>query len=338
VSQRDDLFAAVYAEPDSDDPRIVLADYLMGEGDPRGDFIAKQLAGDHAAADQLLATHGPAWLGSLRPFTNRVQFQRGFPTRLELAEIERPGHIDLAGLVADPALGTIEDLLIGGAHHDVYGALIASSMMTALRRIEVTHPQVLIALRKSRAKITHIAHAVRLRLAYVYDPESLRGLLEVCARRPDVTSLALDERLLDDVIASPLFPRLTAVTLAMRGDVDRVQQQLPRELAATLVYLPVLEPCIAGPHSTLGAIEVDRGGGRLVLRAWGEYGHRQIPPRLQLLPNETRVEIYGTPPESDWLERAARLFKLDLAMLPERPRHGYVGAREIHPKRSAVFG
>jgi uncharacterized protein (TIGR02996 family) len=106
VSKRADLFAAVYAEPDSDEPRVVLADHLMDEGDPRGEFIAKQLAGDDAGAEALLAAHGRTWLDTLGPFTRRVQFRRGFAARLELGSLT-PGGFDVDGLAGDPALATI---------------------------------------------------------------------------------------------------------------------------------------------------------------------------------------------------------------------------------------
>ncbi len=38
------LFAEVYARPDDDAPRLVLADHLLELGDPRGEFLALQLA------------------------------------------------------------------------------------------------------------------------------------------------------------------------------------------------------------------------------------------------------------------------------------------------------
>jgi uncharacterized protein (TIGR02996 family) len=40
-----DLFAAILAAPEDDGPRSVLADYLIAQGDPRGEVIQLQLAG-----------------------------------------------------------------------------------------------------------------------------------------------------------------------------------------------------------------------------------------------------------------------------------------------------
>ncbi len=67
-----DLFEAVWADPSSNEPRHVLADRLQEAGDPRGDFIALQLARDgkkkRASFEEtsLLEQHGFAWRGALR--------------------------------------------------------------------------------------------------------------------------------------------------------------------------------------------------------------------------------------------------------------------------------
>jgi len=91
---------AVYAAPDDDAPRRALADSLTAAGDPRGPFIATQLAqargekvpkAEVAAARAALRAHGKAWLA---PLTDRgvivastVKWARGFPAsgRLNLS-------------------------------------------------------------------------------------------------------------------------------------------------------------------------------------------------------------------------------------------------------------
>ncbi|MBA2541405.1 MAG: TIGR02996 domain-containing protein [Deltaproteobacteria bacterium] len=50
-----ELFAAVYASPDDDGPRSVLADLLQEQGDPRGEFIALQLAREEDPARESAA-------------------------------------------------------------------------------------------------------------------------------------------------------------------------------------------------------------------------------------------------------------------------------------------
>jgi len=84
-----ELFAEVYARPDDDDARAVLSDLLQQLGDPRGEYIALQLA--RAGTDQkrtpreraLEETWGRKWLGALEPalLAGGIVFERGFLAR-----------------------------------------------------------------------------------------------------------------------------------------------------------------------------------------------------------------------------------------------------------------
>lgn len=80
----DELLAAIYADPDDDHPRAVYADLLQQRGDPRGEFIALQLAGKDGT--DLLRTHADAWLGVLAPYVvvEKCTFERGFPSQVTL--------------------------------------------------------------------------------------------------------------------------------------------------------------------------------------------------------------------------------------------------------------
>jgi uncharacterized protein (TIGR02996 family) len=92
VAQR--LLDAVWADPASDAPRLVLADALAEVGDPRGEFIALQFAhergeltlGKSERMARLLAASGRRWLedldGQVAP---PVVFRRGFPSEVRLA-------------------------------------------------------------------------------------------------------------------------------------------------------------------------------------------------------------------------------------------------------------
>ncbi|MFO0550189.1 MAG: TIGR02996 domain-containing protein [Polyangiaceae bacterium] len=82
----DELFAEVYAHPDDDAPRAVLADFLQARGDPRGELIALQLrpeldARARARLEELLAEPERSWLGPLDPVLTKsgLEFARGFP-------------------------------------------------------------------------------------------------------------------------------------------------------------------------------------------------------------------------------------------------------------------
>ena len=76
------LYAAVLAEPDADEPRLVYADYLDERGDPRGEFIRLQCElADLPAEDQrygelrwreqqLLTKHARQWVKELPKIAN----------------------------------------------------------------------------------------------------------------------------------------------------------------------------------------------------------------------------------------------------------------------------
>jgi uncharacterized protein (TIGR02996 family) len=78
------LLAAIRAEPDDDDPRLVLADYLTDRGDPRGEYIAYELAAQssvnteaRARAEALLARHELDWIAPLPVPVASWEFRRG---------------------------------------------------------------------------------------------------------------------------------------------------------------------------------------------------------------------------------------------------------------------
>ena len=91
VPARDDIAAltrAVFAAPDDDQARLVLADALQERGDPRGELIMLQVARANGVADArserreraLLKTNLKAWLGPLARVvkTSSAVFERGF--------------------------------------------------------------------------------------------------------------------------------------------------------------------------------------------------------------------------------------------------------------------
>lgn len=91
VPNREDasmMLAAIVAHPDDDTPRAVFADWLTERRDPRGEFIALQLARAHrkATPDErrreaaLLASHRQALLGPFDGLVGKtgLVFERGF--------------------------------------------------------------------------------------------------------------------------------------------------------------------------------------------------------------------------------------------------------------------
>lgn len=79
------LIEAICTEPDDDEPRLVLADLLTSQGDPRGEFISCQIMAETTVnreaavrADELLALHELAWLAPLPVPVVSWSFRRGF--------------------------------------------------------------------------------------------------------------------------------------------------------------------------------------------------------------------------------------------------------------------
>lgn len=130
------LFAEVYARPEDDAPRLVLADHLLELGDPRGEFLALQLAKGKPTPSArrkekaLLEKHRVAWLGPLAEVVNPYHhvFRRGF-----LAEV----MVDFGGRTPPPAdeWATVERLRLRGVRLVAVPALLGSPFR-ALREIE----------------------------------------------------------------------------------------------------------------------------------------------------------------------------------------------------------
>ncbi len=106
------LFDAVYANPDDDSARLVLADALTERGDPRGEFISLQCAAAperHGHRVQVLQRkHWRHWLGELPAVqSNDLQFHKGFVSHAVLQP---------AGLASDSRQwATVESLKV--LHH-----------------------------------------------------------------------------------------------------------------------------------------------------------------------------------------------------------------------------
>jgi uncharacterized protein (TIGR02996 family) len=134
-SDREVLEAAVVAHPEDRAAHAALADYLLEQGDPRGEFIRVQLALEDEslkAAERkklkeqeaaLLKAHEREWLGPFADaiFTKKVKdlrdedlpkhaFIRGLLARVEFPSM----RVDQArAFVASPGTATVRELLIG---------------------------------------------------------------------------------------------------------------------------------------------------------------------------------------------------------------------------------
>ncbi|MCP3099291.1 hypothetical protein LZ198_10450 [Myxococcus sp. K15C18031901] len=83
ASVREKWLPQVYAQPDDDAARLVMADELVALGDPWGEFIVLQCspAPDEARVNALLDAHRSTWEAPLGAIIQRgkTRFERGFP-------------------------------------------------------------------------------------------------------------------------------------------------------------------------------------------------------------------------------------------------------------------
>ena len=142
---------AVLADPADDAPRLIYADWLDEQGDPRGEFMRVQCRlaelppGHEAVGDlrrreqELLDSYEPAWRSALPPLLRNEFFVRGFVESAHLSVREFLGHAgellgsapirhvhlrplgwspsragDIASLTASPHLARLESLDLGG--------------------------------------------------------------------------------------------------------------------------------------------------------------------------------------------------------------------------------
>ena len=115
------LEAAVYAAPDDDAPRLVLADALLEKADPRGEFITLQLKGSRGRLDatqrwkeyDLAEAHRDAWLGpltlALDKWCHIVEFKDGFADTIAVAA-DKPHAMEV--LAVAPQFKTVRTVLL----------------------------------------------------------------------------------------------------------------------------------------------------------------------------------------------------------------------------------
>ncbi|MSP56039.1 MAG: TIGR02996 domain-containing protein [Myxococcales bacterium] len=140
------LLAEVYAHPDDDDVRLVYADALAAEGDPRGEFIQLQVASAERSSrglpastpveqriSALLRQHGEGWVegtgvGLLKE--GRV-FQRGFL----VAGIWN----DVGDSVPHPAWRLVEEVRVGRGRSSPLSAIFRAALPRLQRLYGVDH-------------------------------------------------------------------------------------------------------------------------------------------------------------------------------------------------------
>lgn len=190
-------------DPDDDTPRLVLADWLQDQGDPRGELLALDFAIDRLGESDprraelqrrqrlLLDQYATTWLGPLRDLPLFWRFERGFlhldasADRFltdEVNDLARTDAFDwvmslwltelrgssLARLARSPLLDVAPCLDVGRNRlgHDELAALLDSPRVTALRSLTVSYNRLGLSGAAALAACPRLAGLRTLRLAH----------------------------------------------------------------------------------------------------------------------------------------------------------------------------
>jgi uncharacterized protein (TIGR02996 family) len=216
----DDFLRAIAEQPDDDAPRLVYADWLQEQGDPRGEFIALQFRRlregslpekDEAREAALLSKHRRDWLGPLYRVLQtqwaECRFTRGFLSVARLC----PNTALADAVTATTVWSTVEDLFVAPRPFS-YAKLFESPTFGALRSLRAASDDVVTTLLQSGAapKLESL-ECLRLRRA---DAEALQrfGALRALAVH------ALEGKWMDPaenawLLALPVVERLSSLTV-----------------------------------------------------------------------------------------------------------------------------
>jgi uncharacterized protein (TIGR02996 family) len=128
------LLDAVYDAPHDDAARLVYADWLLDQGDPRGELIVLQYRTPRTLEQQareaeLLDEHLDEWQGRLAGVTTWALFERGFLARCGLREVP-------ARVIGCREWATVQHVAIDDGDHDV-APLVTHAMMKSLVSLRV---------------------------------------------------------------------------------------------------------------------------------------------------------------------------------------------------------
>lgn len=130
-----DLLDLVYADPDDDGAREVLADRWLEREDPRGELVTlqmKEARGRATPADRkkiasLVRKHDRAWLGVLAAVTKNRRWDRGFLDEIELLANSVTSMATWIETPHDPALRTVRIILKGAANEAHFRRLVMAA-------------------------------------------------------------------------------------------------------------------------------------------------------------------------------------------------------------------
>ena len=246
--EADGFLAAIAAAPDDDGVRLIYADWLDEQADPRGDLIRVQVAlarlppfdpRRRALADaeaHLLARYADLWSAPFRGLATGPVFRRGFVEEVKVTArqfLAHPGELFRAGPVRHLHL-------LDGASH--VAAALASP---------------------------HLARLTGLTVYAQYLREPLAEALAASPHLGNLRTLHLGRNHVGD----PGCRRLLGAALGPLADLDLADNELTDDAAAQLVA--------AGRHGTLARL--DLGGNALTAAGAARLVGAGVFPRLERL-------------------------------------------------------
>lgn len=228
------LFEAVLQHPDDLKLRHVLADALQDVGDPRGEFIALQLARDQRGErasrreKELLASHLETWLGRFKGVVQQPRFERGF---LHHAQIQ--GALP-SGAEKWAEWATVGSLDCRNLDLSLETRLLGAPVLLSLRAVAGVSVAGL-------GLITRARGALPWRRLSLHVQYNLAALLK--CPLPSLSALKLfDSLVVSDfaaLIRAPLGQQLTELELRLSAPGD-LREVLSLALSSTLTHLTCL--------------------------------------------------------------------------------------------------
>lgn len=136
----DRLLEAVLKAPGDDAPRLVLADWLMERGAPRGEFIALQVRGakkplsaaEVTKMNALERAHRADWLGPLARALTGCTWSRGFLAEASLSQNARAPTPVWKEAYRHPALELVTRLELGAGNARHYVGFLRGGRLLSL--------------------------------------------------------------------------------------------------------------------------------------------------------------------------------------------------------------
>lgn len=220
------LLEAVLAKPTDDAPRAVYADWLQERGDPRGEFIALQLAlarrddaAKQARADELLARHSLEWTEALRQRSLKQRFERGFVYELEL---KATTFVNEAALLF--SLAPLTSVILRAAELPVLKKVVALPQLSRLTCLGLDRVvgDAGARLLASAPGLRHLEH-----LRCTGSGFTAEGYAALLNAMPALKTLRV--RAVDDALAALVMPRKRLVLQAARPATTPLARRLARQ-------------------------------------------------------------------------------------------------------------